>query len=199
MVPRNHMKYSELIKIAEKESISLGLAPRLELASPSTGEKIKIFDNFCDTALIQILIERFDYGYWGQQCLNVCAQAFATLQYYTAPCELVFGEVNINGTNEFDVTLEGLKSELALGEQQTGLQIHVWLNIGKDYIIDPTISSRINKYYDPNFPINKIIRGKANSLEKKMKLKYTPILVGAKYLDITCGIPLTYNSQEQMA
>ena len=193
------MKYSELIKIAEKESIKLGLEPRLELSSPSTGEKIKLFDNFCDSALIHMLIERFDHGYWGQQCLNVCAQAFASLQHYTAPCELVFGEVNINGTNEFDTTLEGLKSELALGEQNTGMQIHVWLNIGKDYIIDPTISSRINKYYDSSFPMNKIIRGKANSLEKKMKLKYKPMLVGAKYLELTCAIPLTYNSAEQMA
>ncbi len=189
------MNYIDRLKIAEKESLSLGLEPRLDLKSPSTGESIKVHSDFCSKALIHMLVERFGAGDWGQQCLNVAAKTFALLQHYQVPCELVYGEVKINGTNEFDTKIEGLKAELENGLSTGGFAVHVWINIGKDYIIDPTISSRIHKYYDKNCSQNMIINGKSNTL-KKQRLEYIPMLVGAKFLDVTCGIPLQYQPQQ---
>jgi hypothetical protein len=186
------VNYKDKLKIVEKNSINLGLLPHLDLRTPSTAEKIWLMEKICSGNLQDMLVQRYAPGYWGQQCLNVTSQSFAILQSLDIPCELVFGEVNINGTNEFDTTLEGLMSEYEKGYSGTAFAVHVWLNIGKDYIVDPTISSRIHKYYDKNFPQNKVINGTANKLDKKMKLKYIPMLAGVKYLEKTCGIPLEY-------
>jgi hypothetical protein len=190
------MKYIDRLKKAELESIELNLDSRLDLKVPITGDKIKTFNDFCNQALIKMLLDVFGPGDWSQQCLNVAPQAFAILQHHGVPCELVYGEVRIGGTNEFDTTLSGLKKELSNGSSETGMAIHVWINIGKDYIIDPTISARINKHYDSNCPQNIIFCGKASKL-KKDKLEYLPMLSGVKFLDITCGIPLEYKSREQ--
>jgi hypothetical protein len=193
------MNYRDRLKIVEKESQKLGLVPKLDLKMPMTADKVQVFSQFCQNALPHMLIERFGNGDWGQQCLNVASQAFAILQHYKVPCELIYGEVKIGGVNEFETTLSGLKSELSNGYSESGMAIHVWINIGKDYIIDPTISSRIHKYYDSTCPQNIIFSGLANSLKKKNKLEYIPMLAGAKYLELTCDIPLDYQSVEQTA
>lgn len=185
------MNYKERLKIAEKISNDLDLNPKLNFKDPITGDKIQVFNEFCSKALISMLIERFGEGDWGQQCLNVVPQTFAILQHHQVPCELVYGEVKIGGVCEFDTTLEGLKNELKNGNSDSGFAVHVWINIGKDYIIDPTISSRIHKYYDGNCPQNVIFNGKASAF-KKQKIEYIPMLAGVKFVDITCGIPLDY-------
>lgn len=188
-----NMTYRNKIKLVEKRSLELGLDPRLDFKLQITTKNIATLQGMCERDIIQFLFTHFPAGYWGTQCLNIVPQTFAYLQYLQIPCELIFGEVNINGTDEFDTTLEGLITEYMKGYSGTGFAVHVWINVGKDYIIDPTISSRLNKYYNPNFPQNKVINGKASNLEKKMKLRYEPMLAGIKYLDVTCKIPLEYN------
>ncbi|MGF1767343.1 hypothetical protein L4D06_08145 [Enterovibrio makurazakiensis] len=186
------MTYRDAIKLVEKRSLELGLDPQLGLKIPIDDEKITLLQQVCCNHLIQTLLHRYQPGDWGQQCLNIAAQTFAIFQHWEIPCELVFGEVNINGTDEYGTTLEGLLAEYKHGYTENAFAIHVWVNIGKDYIIDPTISSRINKYYDPNCPQNLVINGTAKTLDRTMRLKYKPILAGVKYLERTCDIPLEY-------
>ncbi|QNH01928.1 hypothetical protein [Pseudomonas sediminis] len=187
------MDYKQRIEFAEKISKEIGIAPLIHKNTPMDAHSLTIFDSFCSTILMQALLERFKPGYWGSQCMNIAPQAFAILQHYGFPCELTYGEVNINGTNEFDTEINHLKQEWANGKSDTDLCIHVWLTIGKDYIVDPTISSRIQKYYDRSFAQNLTITGRANILQKRYRLKYLPMLVGAKYLERIAGIPLEYS------
>jgi len=191
------MNYKEKLKKVETLSLDLGLNPNLDLKLPITGDKIQLFKDFCSKALIKMLIERFGKGDWGQQSIEVIAQTFDILQKHKVPSELVYGEVKVNGVNEFGTTTEALKKELTNGLSESTFPMHIWINIGKDYIIDPTLSSRLHKRHDSNCSQNMIFTGKSNTL-KKQKLEYIPMLAGAKYLDITKGIPLTYQANEQM-
>ena len=114
------------------------------------------------------------------------------LQHIGVDCELVFGEVSIAGTGEFDTTLPGLLGELDQ-PNEGGFAIHVWVQVGKDFIIDPTVAARINKYYSNNYPPHSVTAGTSKKLLKELKLDYQPMLMGAKYLTKTCGTPLNYN------
>lgn len=191
------MNYKDRLKTAEKISHELGLNPKFDFKDPITGEKIKLFKDFCSKALIKMLIERFGKGNWNKQFLNIAPQVFAILQKHQVPCELVYGQVKIRGNEQFNISVDTLKEKLNGEEDKSGLAMHVWINVGKDYIIDPTISSRIHKYYDRKCPQNTIFNGKPNTL-KKQKIEYIPMLAGAKYLDITCNIPLVYQAKSQM-
>ena len=192
------MKYVKQLEKAKTESFTLGIEPRLVNEPILSNEVTKDLSNFCETALQAQLINIFGKGYWGQNCLNIAAQTFAILQHIGVPCELVYGEVMIGTTPEFDTTLEGLKKSLSEGNSNSGMEIHVWVNIGKDFIIDPTVCSRINKYYDSNCPVNHILNGQSNSLMKKLKITHIPMLAGVKFLEKTCQIPLSYNASPQL-
>lgn len=120
--------------------------------------------------------------------MNISYQALAILRHLEIACELVYGEVIINGCREFDTTLEGLKSELDGYDQELAMNVHVWINVGNRFVIDPTISARINEHYDQNFPQHKIIYGTADKLLKNMKLNYEPMLTGVKFLERTCDL-----------
>jgi hypothetical protein len=185
------VNYKELSKLAYERSITLDLVPRSVINNPITGALIKELNQFCDSQVLPFLLQRFGTDYWGNSCLNLAAQTFYMLQHIGINCELVYGEVNINGVKEFDTTIAGLVDELK-EPREGGLAIHVWVQVGKDFIIDPTISARINKYYNPDYPPHLIVNGLSKKLFKENRLDYEPMLMGAKYLTTTCGIPLEY-------
>jgi hypothetical protein len=190
------MNYIERLKVAETESIKLALCPKLDFKTLIPDEKLSQLNAFCSEDLINLLLGQFGPGDWSQQCLNVAPQTFAILQHYNIPCELVYGEVIIAGVKQFKTTITGLKKELNVGESDTGMAIHVWINIGNNYIIDPTISAWCKKHHDSNCPQNVIFNGN-DVLMREQGIEYVPMLVGTKFLDITCGIPLEYKSREQ--
>ena len=185
------MNYIERLREAEKESNLLGLEPRLEIDYITTADDDEALNELCSIDLIQWLIDAFGLGDWADKCLTVTPHLFRLLQKLGIPCELVYGEVKINGTYEFDTTLDGLKDELDKGYSETGMAIHVWINFGANYIIDPTISGRIHKHYDEKCPQNIIFNGKSEALFNK-KLKYIPMLAGIQYIKTTCRMPLEY-------
>ena len=193
------MNYKDRLKTVQKSSQELGLDPKLDFKDPITGAKIQLFSDFCAKALIKMLTENFGSGDWGTQRFHVASKTFSLLQQHQVPCELVYGEVKIAGINAFETTMEGLKNALNKEQTASDVAMHVWINIGKDYIIDPTISFRINKYYDSKCPRNMIFNGKSNTLKKQQKLDYIPMLVGAKFLDEACGISLEYKTPTQTA
>ncbi|WP_233962531.1 hypothetical protein [Shewanella indica] len=181
-------------KSAFDESIKLGLSPRIEF-NELPHDFIDQAKGFCDTQLLPFLAAKHPNDYWGEQCLNLVAQTFAILQYQNIDCEIVMGEVIINGTPEFDTTLSGLKEEFDRGISDQPFCIHVWVQIGENFIIDPSICARLKKYYIPSFPVPSIVKGKSDELLEELRLDYKPMLVGAKYLTKTCGIPLSYSEQ----
>jgi len=193
------MSYKEELSKAEKKSLELNLSPRLSNNFPITDDFKSSLDGFCNEHLLGHLMGMFGQGYWGTQCLNIAPQLFVMLQHHNIPCELVYGEVNINGTDEFDTTLEGLIHELKSSSFDSPFAVHVWISVGDDIIIDPTVSSRIHRYYSNDVPQNYIICGSSDSLKKEWMLDYKPMLVGAKYINVTCGIPLEYVSEHQSA
>jgi len=170
------------------------LEPKLNYKKAITGVLTQNLSNLCQNELVPFLLQRFGNGYWGQQCLNIAPQTFMILQHSGIDCELVYGEVSINGTDEFDTDYDELVKEL-VNPGNAGFAIHVWIQIGKDFIIDPTVAARINKYYSEQFPPHQIVLGKSKKLLKDLKLDYKPMLAGAKYVTRTCSIPLEYNHE----
>lgn len=187
-------KYESHSLIAFERSLTLGLEPKLNYKKAITGVFTQNLSNLCQNELVPFLLQRFGNGYWGQQCLNIAPQTFMILQHSGIDCELVYGEVSINGTDEFDTDYDELVKEL-VNPGNAGFAIHVWIQIGKDFIIDPTVAARINKYYSEQFPPHQIVLGKSKKLLKDLKLDYKPMLAGAKYVTRTCSIPLEYNHE----
>jgi len=83
-------------------------------------------------------------GYRGAICQSVGLFILEQLEEAGIAADLVIGEVNINGTLEYDTTLEGLKREWSQGGAGAGDQaLHVWVSLGDDIVIDGGIGSRL--------------------------------------------------------
>lgn len=185
------MSYQEKIEVAEKMSQELGLAPRINPLDVIDAKNIQILDDICNETLPDMIAEDFYDQDWSVQCMNIVPLLFTILQQHKIPCELTYGEVKVANIPEFNTSLQGLKAEWEKGVSQDAIAIHVWITIGKDYIIDPTISSRIFKPFSAQHK-NVIVSGKADHLLESQQLEYIPILLGAKYIERICDISLSY-------
>jgi len=184
------MAYKELLAESIKQAHKLGFVSHLKLDQLVTAKDAEHYKKYADRELLQVLIQHFGKGYWSNSCIQLAAQTFLYFQYMGISCELVYGEVVINGCHEYDATIDGLISEWESGYSATPMDVHVWVNIGKDFIVDPAIASRLSEYYDPNLCAHQVIVGRANFLRKKMRLEYIPMLSGTKFLEKTCNISL---------
>lgn len=176
--------YKQASLAAFEKSKELGLEPKLDFNNPITTDKIEELKELCNQEIIHSLINLFGRGYWGTSCLGITSRTMQILKNFGIDCELVYGDVNINGTDEYDTTLDGLMSELnnpGRGE----FQVHTWIQVGENLIIDPTVAARLNKYYSPEFPSHYVVVGKSNELLNNYRLDYRPMLLGENYLDKT--------------
>lgn len=185
------MSYLQKIEVAEKTSEELGLSPRINPLDVIDAKNIQILDDICNEILPSMISEDFYDQDWSVQCMNIVPLLFTILQEHQIPCELTYGEVKVANILEFNTSLEELKAEWEKGASQDAMAIHVWITIGKDYIIDPTISSRIFKPFSEQHK-NVIVSGKADLLQESQQLEYIPMLVGAKYIEQICNISLSY-------
>ena len=96
-------------------------------------------------------------------------------------------------TYEYDTTLRRLKKELKRGVGTSNFNIHAWITFGHQYVVDFSISSRLNRHYDPSSHPYGLFAATPDELAEK-GLEYIPMLVGSRFLEITCGIDL--NAQE---
>lgn len=186
------MGYQKKIELAEKYSKQLGISPRLYPHGSIDVNNIQILDDLCNSILPDMISKDFQHKDWSTQCMNVAPHLFNILQEHNIPCELTYGEVKIGGIAEFGTLQEELIKEWNKGKSQEPFAIHVWLTIGRDYIIDPTISSRIFNPFHSHYRKNIIVSGKADHLKESLQLKYIPMLLGAKYIEKICGISLDY-------
>lgn len=127
--------------------------------------------------------------YWGNQCQTLASHAFAHLVMHGFDADIVVGEVEVNGTLEFDATLESIRREYS-GENLVGNQaIHVWVTIGDDTVIDAGLPDRMIKHY--KFPENlmpPIIVGRAGKIAQDFRAKHEPLLVGTDFVAKTNSI-----------
>lgn len=122
-------------------------------------------------------------GYWGNSCQTLSTNIFAFLNAQGIPAEIVIGEVNINGTNEFDTTVDLIRDEVLGATPTEGPQsIHAWISLGDDVIVDAALPPRMAKYYGaPNHFHDMIFIGRAGELLTRYRTRYEPIVVGSEF------------------
>lgn len=185
-------QYIELLQIAQENSIALGLP------TPEAWINEKVEDSLIET-LQSFMLEAFYphmYSilpiYWGNSCQFLSAHIYSHLKSVGINCEIIVGEVEINGTPECDATLENLRQEyLSKQPQQGGQLIHAWVSIGGDTIIDAGLPDRIIKNY--RFPerfMPPIMVGRASELSAKFRARHQPLLIGAEYIGKTNQLDL---------
>lgn len=122
-------------------------------------------------------------GYWGNSCQTLATNIFAHLNANDIPANIVLGNVIINGTDEFEVTLESLQAEVGATTPLTGHQdVHAWVSLGDDTIVDAALPPRLVRHYGaPDNFDDVILIGRAGQFAAKLGLVYQPILVGTEF------------------
>lgn len=122
-------------------------------------------------------------GYWGNSCQTLSTNIFAHLNSRGIAADIVLGNVIINGTDEFDTTLDSLKKEFSATETLPAHQaVHAWISLGDDTIIDAALPPRLVKHYKaPPYFDDMILIGRASEFSVRHKLRYQPILVGSEF------------------
>lgn len=122
-------------------------------------------------------------GYWGNSCQTLSTNIFAMLNTHGIDANIVLGNVIINTTDEFEVTLESLQAEVnstvELGEVQN---VHAWISLGGDTIVDAALPPRLVKHYKaPQHFDDMMFIGRAGEFDFKYNIQYQPILVGTEF------------------
>ncbi|WKA60573.1 hypothetical protein [Pectobacterium aroidearum] len=176
--------YREQIVNAAKEASILDFKRK-----PLTSEKITIPENtlhFVTDFICNGLSAIFDSihpGYWGNSCQFLSSQIFAHLNHRGIAAEIVIGNVIINGTDEFETTLDSLRKEWYESDKlETPQSLHAWVTLGDDTIIDAALPPRLVKYYNaPTEFENIIFINRASDLSSTYKLRYQPLILGSEF------------------
>ena len=184
-------EYLVQIKNAIGFSQELGLKNILLIPTDqqySDKEEMERLLNIVNGQLFDFIEEEFAiYPYWGNMCLDLNAHAFIYLHALGYNVDMVFGNVNVNNSpdDEFDVTKESLKYEYT-NKITTGIQnVHAWVNIGGDIILDFAIMPRLIKNYNYPRELGDVICSTVHILEEGYELIYKPLLVGSDFFAVT--------------
>lgn len=122
-------------------------------------------------------------GYWGNSCQTLSSYIFAHLNNQGIAAEIVLGNVIINGTDEFETTLQSLQEEMGATEPLSGNQVvHAWVSLGDDTIVDAALPPRLVRHYNAPADFNDVILiGRASHMSSELKIRYQPILVGTEF------------------
>lgn len=170
----------EAIALADKLRV-----PNRSRISPSR----HVSDAEIETARGVIYDELFDQlelwnpGYWGTRCQTLATMIFAHLATRGFQVDIVVGDVDIQGNSEYDATLEDIIRDYESPDISKPQNIHVWVSLGDDVIIDAGLSARLVKYYgmppeqDPG-----VVVQRADWLSKGWHSKHIPMFVGTDYI-----------------
>jgi hypothetical protein len=137
--------------------------------------------------ILPILWQYVGDQYKGTSCIDLSINLFAWLQAGGYEADIVYGEVEINGINEFDVELNNLIDEYHNNISEGVQNIHAWVTVGDDLIIDMALPDRISKYYGvPNLP--PIFIDRAGEMLTQYRSKYKPMLIGTDFIAKTNSI-----------
>lgn len=135
--------------------------------------------------LFDVIDQMFStHPYIGNMCLPLSSVVYMFMKAKGYNVEMVFGNVNINNSSEFDTTNESLKREY-LNRSKTGeLDVHAWVGLGDNIIIDFGLPERLQKNY--NYPRNLLYCvGTAKFFENSLKVAYQPMLIGTDFFKQT--------------
>lgn len=175
--------YRDQLSTAILESTKLGFV-RPAIISPHAHVSDDVLMEM--SHFVNQLSSFFDFilpGYWGNSCQVLSAQIFAHLNARGIPANIVLGNVIINGTDEFETTLETLQQEVRSTRPLEGDQnVHAWISLGDDTVIDAALPPRLVKHYNaPQAFENKIFIGRAAVMVEVYKVQYIPILMGTEF------------------
>lgn len=128
-------------------------------------------------------LDRVVPGYWGNSCQTLSTNIFAHLNNQGIAANIVLGNVIINGTDEFETTLEGLQQEVQATEHLQGEQkVHAWISLGGDTIVDAALPPRLARDYKaPEHFNDMMFIGRAVEMVARYRVAYQPILVGTEF------------------
>lgn len=156
--------------------------------------RVETTDRMSDAALVELqgliyeevypLLKGQFHFYWGNSCQLLSAHAFAILTARGYKAEIIIGEVDVNGTLEFDTAIDSLVGEMRATEQSSsGQEIHVWVSLGGDVIVDCGLPDRMIKNYKfPERYMPPIMIDRASSLSRKFRARHMPMVIGDSYL-----------------
>lgn len=179
--------YRELTASSIKEALNLGLPNKTTIDPYKRIDNIQLkfikdylwYDFYPKLAMIMP-------DYWGNKCQMLSCFLYARLKSIGFDADLIVGEVNINGTLEFDTTLDIIRNEWNSSTHEGDQTVHVWVSVGDDIIIDAGIPDRMIKYYKyPEEYMPSIMIGRANDLYREFMVKHHPMLVGRDFIHKT--------------
>jgi len=128
--------------------------------------------------------------YWGNSCQTLSTNLYAWLVSKEIDADIVYGEVNVNTTLEFDTTLDGLREEYNRTNHEGSQELHAWVTIGDDIVLDPGLPHRLIKnYLYPESLLPSVIIGRAGQLTPEyFPVQHIPMLVGTDFLAKTNSV-----------
>lgn len=129
----------------------------------------------------------YKFSYWGNMCLDLSVATYCFLRAKGYDAELIYGNLNVNGSpdDEFDATIDSLSHEFINKINEGEQNIHAWVGLGGNIIIDFALMPRLIKNYEYPSNLGDVILGPASYLLDKYKLNYKPILVGSGFFKET--------------
>lgn len=128
--------------------------------------------------------------YWGNSCQTLSTNLYAWLVSKEIDADIVYGEVCVNTTLEFETTLDGLRQEYARTNHEGSQVLHAWVTIGDDIVLDPGLPHRLIKnYLYPESLLPSVLIGRAGQLTPEyFPVQHIPMLVGTDFLAKTNSV-----------
>ena len=159
----------------------------VEYKYQSESEALEVF-NIVNGELFDFIEANFyKFSYWGNMCLDLSVATYCYLRAKGYDAELIYGNLNVNGSpdDEFDATIDSLSHEFINKINEGEQNIHAWVGLGGNIIIDFALMPRLIKNYEYPSNLGDVIVGPASYLLEKYKLNYKPILVGSGFFKDT--------------
>lgn len=159
----------------------------VEYKYQSESEALEIF-NIVNGELFDFIEANFyKFSYWGNMCLDLSVATYCFMRAKGYDAELIYGNLNVNGSpdDEFDATIDSLSHEFINKINEGEQNIHAWVGLGGNIIIDFALMPRLIKNYEYPANFGDVIVGPASYLLEKYKLNYKPILVGSGFFKDT--------------
>lgn len=82
--------------------------------------------------------------YHGNQCMEISSRLYALLNSNGIAADIVVGSVSVHGQALYTITPELIKKETVQpGDENSGLNLHAWISLGGDSIIDYSLPSML--------------------------------------------------------
>ena len=164
-------------------ALGFGDSPRVRTNERMPDAALAELQSLIYEEVFPLLKEQFHF-YWGNSCQLLSAHAFAILVAKGYKAEIIIGEVDVNGTLEFYTSIDSLVAEMKAIEQScSGQEIHVWVSLGADIIVDCGLPDRMIKNYKfPERYMPPIMIDRSSNLSSKFRARHLPMVIGDSFL-----------------